>query len=67
MKDEIHCQTNFEGCGLKKHKVKVMQSAWGNWYGYLGSKHVMEFGHGHEAEANARQWLAKMVNDRNSR
>jgi hypothetical protein len=41
-------------------KARIKQNIYGNWYGYLGNKRVMEFGETSEftQEQNAQRWLA---------
>ena len=41
-------------------KARIKQNVYGNWYGYLGSKRVIEFGETAEytQEQNAQRWLA---------
>lgn len=37
--------------------VRIHQTVWGNWYGYLGNRKVIEFG---MDEKESREWLEQM-------
>ena len=54
----------FSGKNLKGQVVKIRQTIWGNWYGYLGNRKVESFadvgaGRG-GAEQEAKDWLEQM-------
>lgn len=42
--------------------VRVRPTAWGNWYGYIGSKEVQLFmGDYNEQQENAHKWAETIV------
>ena len=64
MKPPSPTSQEFSGKNSKGQTVKVRQTAWGNWYGYLGNRKVAAFdgagcGAG-GAEGEAKAWLEQM-------
>lgn len=61
-----NCKRNKPSAIILKRRIR--QNIWGNWYGYEGTRRVIEFANGilGSAEQYANEWLNRKENDPDS-